>query len=55
MFTMEQECIDDLDDRIKKIEAGTMSISTLANIMKECVNAEITQYILGSEMVFFRN
>lgn len=44
MLHMELECVADLDERIEKIEQGSSDISVLDNLMKECVDAEITQY-----------
>ncbi|KOB79052.1 Secernin-2, partial [Operophtera brumata] len=46
MFHMEQECVADLDERIEKIEAGTSDLCVLDNLMKECVESEVTKYRL---------
>lgn len=53
MFHMEQECVADLDERIEKIEAGSSDLSELDNLMKECVDAEVTQYQLAKEIGLF--
>lgn len=50
MYHMEQECVADLDERIEKIEAGTSDISILDNLMKECVDTEITQYMQARDI-----
>lgn len=50
LFHIELERVADLDERIEKIEEGSIGISILNHMMRECVDAEIVKYILEDDM-----